>query len=167
MLGEGDNMMAMMQADSQAARRGQGHLRIAEFAAERLRGDSRIASFSLNGWDTHDNQQTSLARALGTLAETILALQTGLGPLWDRTTVVTMTEFGRTARVNGTNGTDHGTGGAMILAGGAVRGGRVIADWPGLDEAALYDRRDLMPTRDVRAHAAWVMRGLFGLPTSA
>lgn len=161
-----EDMMASMQSDMRAARRGQGHLRIAEFAAERLRDESRIATFSLNGWDTHDNQQASLARALGSLAETILALKSGLGPVWDRTTVLTMTEFGRTARVNGTGGTDHGTGGAMILAGGAVRGARVISDWPGLDEASLYDRRDLMPTRDVRAHAAWVMRGLFGVSSS-
>ena len=74
-----------------------------------------------------------------------------------------MTEFGRTARENGTGGTDHGTGGAMILAGGAVRGGRVVADWPGLGDSDLYAGRDLLPTRDVRAHAGWVMRGLFGL----
>ena len=74
-----------------------------------------------------------------------------------------MTEFGRTVRANGTGGTDHGTGGAMLLAGGAVRGGRVFGDWPGLGESALYQGRDLLPTRDVRAYAAWTMRGLFGL----
>ncbi len=77
-----------------------------------------------------------------------------------------MTEFGRTARQNGTGGTDHGTGGAMLLAGGAVRGGAVHARWPGLAEADLYDRRDLMPTEDVRAYAAAAMRELFGLDRS-
>jgi len=137
---------------------------MARFAAERLRGDARIAAFSLNGWDTHNMQARGLARALGTLSQTLLTLQDGLGgPVWKKTTVIAMTEFGRTARINGTGGTDHGTAGAMVMAGGALRGGRVIADWPGLAQADLYQNRDLRPTRDMRAHAAWVMRGLFGL----
>ena len=73
-----------------------------------------------------------------------------------------MTEFGRTARENGSGGTDHGTGGALLMAGGAIRGGRVIGDWPGLGEGRLYADRDLMPVRDVRAYAAWALAGLFG-----
>ena len=77
-----------------------------------------------------------------------------------------MTEFGRTAFENGTRGTDHGTGGVMLYAGGAMRGGRVGGDWPGLSEASLYARRDLMPTTDVRAMAGWVMRDLFGTAAS-
>ena len=96
----------------------------------------------------------------------ILELKNGLGPTWSKTAVLAMTEFGRTARVNGTEGTDHGTAGAMLLAGGAIRGGRVLTDWPGLEEAELYKRRDLMPTRDIRAYAGWAMRDLFGLDTS-
>ena len=136
---------------------------LATFAAGRLRGATRIASFSVNGWDTHQNQAASLTATLGRLSETILALRDGLGPVWDKTAVLCLTEFGRTARENGTRGTDHGTGGAMIYAGGALRGGMVAGRWPGLSEAALYDRRDLMPTADVRAAAGWVMRGLFGL----
>ena len=93
-----------------------------------------------------------------------MTLQGGVGPeIWDKTAVLAMTEFGRTVRVNGTAGTDHGTGGVMVLAGGALRGGRVHGRWPGLDEASLYDRRDLMPTADVRAAAAWVLRGVAGL----
>jgi uncharacterized protein (DUF1501 family) len=156
--------MAGMAADMNAALRGNANIRIAEFAAERLRGESRVAAFSLNGWDTHNQQERSLGRALKQLSETILALQAGTGPaVWDKTAVIAMTEFGRTARQNGTRGTDHGTGGAMVLAGGAVRGGRVHGQWPGLDEASLYDRRDLMPLGDVRTQAAWVMRGLTGL----
>ncbi|WP_282025062.1 DUF1501 domain-containing protein [Limimaricola cinnabarinus] len=139
------------------------HVRLARFAASRLRGDSRIASFSINGWDTHERQAANLDRALERLADTLLTLRDGLGPAWDKTAVLCMTEFGRTARENGTQGTDHGTGGAMLYAGGALRGGQVLGDWPGLSEAALYDRRDLMPTRDLRAHAGWVMRELFGL----
>ncbi|MDX5400799.1 MAG: DUF1501 domain-containing protein [Rhodobacterales bacterium] len=143
-----------------------GHLRLAEFAARQLRGASRIAAFSLGGWDTHQAQAAGLTRALGRLSETILALREGLGPEWERTAVLALTEFGRTARENGTKGTDHGTAGAMLMAGGAVRGGQVITDWPGLGTADLYQGRDLMPTRDVRAHAAWAMRGLFGLETA-
>lgn len=143
--------------------RGTYSLRLAEFAAQRLRGEARIASFSLGGWDTHAAQAVALPRALGNLTAAILALKEGLGPVWGQTAVICVTEFGRTARENGTRGTDHGTGGAMLFAGGALRGGQVMADWPGLSDAALYAERDLMPTRDVRAHAAWVMRGLYGL----
>ena len=136
---------------------------LAAFAADRLARDSRIAAFSINGWDTHRNQRGEITRGLGRLAEVIGTLRAGLGPHWARTTVLAMTEFGRTARENGTGGTDHGTGGAMLMAGGAVRGGKVHGRWPGLGEADLYDRRDLMPTGDVRAYAAWAMRGAFGI----
>ncbi len=139
------------------------HVKLAEFAAARLRGDTRIASFSIPGWDTHNAQSGPLGRALGTLSDTILTLKAGLGDVWGKTAVVCMTEFGRTARENGTRGTDHGTGGAMVFAGGAIRGGRVVADWPGLADGDLYAGRDLMPTRDVRAHAGWIMRGMFGV----
>ncbi|MEM9249409.1 MAG: DUF1501 domain-containing protein [Pseudomonadota bacterium] len=140
-----------------------GHLRIASFVAGRLRNETRIAAFSLNGWDTHNAQHRGLDRALDRLSETLIALKLGLGPVWGRTAVLAMTEFGRTVALNGTAGTDHGTGGAMVLAGGAVRGGRVHGDWPGLAEADRYDRRDLMPTADVRTYAAQAMQELFGL----
>ena len=140
-----------------------GHVQLAEFAAGRLQGETRIASFSLGGWDTHGEQERNLGKALGALVETIQALRDGLGPVWGQTAVLCMTEFGRTARENGSKGTDHGTGGAMLFAGGALKGGRVLGDWPGLGEGDLYAGRDLLPTRDVRAHAGWVMRGLFGL----
>lgn len=139
------------------------HIQLAQFAAARLRGATRIASFSINGWDTHLNQDQGIARALGQLTDTLLTLRSGLGPAWGQTAVLCLTEFGRTAQQNGTKGTDHGTGGAMLYAGGAMRGGQFAGAWPGLSEAALYDRRDLMPTGDVRGMAAWVMRGLFGV----
>jgi uncharacterized protein (DUF1501 family) len=158
--GAGDDMAMQVPAVS----RGKAQVKIAEFAAEQLRGDSRIASFSINGWDTHSRQDRSLKGALGGLTDAILTLYGGLGPeIWQKTAIVAMTEFGRTVRVNGTGGTDHGTGGAMLLAGGAIRGGRVYGNWPGLDEASLYQRRDLMPTMDVRAPAAWVMQSMTGL----
>ena len=152
-----------MQASMLAATRGGGHLRIARFAAERLTGAARVAAFSLNGWDTHRQQARTLRPAATRLAETLTELRDGLGPAWDKTAVIAMTEFGRTARLNGTGGTDHGTGGAMVLAGGALRGGRVHGDWPGLADSALYNGRDLMPTRDVRAYPAWVMHDLLGI----
>ncbi len=139
------------------------HVKLAEFAASRLRGDTRIASFSINGWDTHAKQAGGLRHRGAALTDTILTLKAGLGEVWGKTAVLCLTEFGRTAAENGTGGTDHGTGGAMLFAGGALRGGQVLGDWPGLAEADLYARRDLMPTRDVRAHAAWVMAGLIGL----
>ena len=151
--------MGMMQGVGRG-----NHVQLAEFAAERLRGDSRIASFSLSGWDTHANQKSSLKTPLNRLSQVILALRANLGSVWDKTAVIAMTEFGRTARENGVKGTDHGTGGLMITAGGAIRGGRVVADWPGLGEGDLYADRDLMPTRDVRSASAWIMRGLFSLP---
>ncbi|MEP1328558.1 DUF1501 domain-containing protein [Pseudophaeobacter sp.] len=146
------------------ARRGKAHLKLAEFAARQLRGETRIASFSLNGWDTHTRQKKALGAALTRLGDSILALKQGLGvDVWDKTAIVAVTEFGRTARQNGTGGTDHGTGGAMILAGGAIRGGRVFGQWPGLAEADLYNRRDLMPTGDLRATLAWIMQGMTGV----
>ena len=156
-----DEMMAMMEEQG-----GRSERALAAFAADRLNRDTRIAAFSINGWDTHRNQDGPLTQRLGRLADVILALKQGLGANWQKTTVLAMTEFGRTVRLNGTAGTDHGTGGAMLVAGGAVRGGQVLGRWPGLAEADLYDRRDLMPTGDVRAVAAWAMRGAFGLERS-
>ncbi|MEM8654991.1 MAG: DUF1501 domain-containing protein [Pseudomonadota bacterium] len=143
------------------------HIEIAKFAAQRLSDEARIAAFSLNGWDTHRAQTRSIGRALSRLSDTLLTLQDTMGSsIWAKTAIVAMTEFGRTARENGTGGTDHGTGGLMIMAGGAVNGGKVHGDWPGLGAQQLYQDRDLMPTGDVRAHAAWVMRGLTGLDRS-
>jgi len=163
-----DGDMQMTPADPMVQGNTAGHIRIAQFAAQQLRNDARIAAFSLNGWDTHFRQTANLGRALTRLSETILALHTELSaPIWQKTAILVMTEFGRTVRINGTSGTDHGTGGAMIYAGGALRGGRVLGDWPGLSEADQYQRRDLMPTGDVRAIAAWAMRGLTGLDQTA
>ncbi|KQI68104.1 twin-arginine translocation pathway signal [Loktanella sp. 3ANDIMAR09] len=157
-----DGEMGMMMAPAPT----RGHAGVAAFAAQRLRAETRIASFSLHGWDTHSRQDIQLNSALENLTETILTLRDGLGPVWEQTAVLCMTEFGRTAHENGTLGTDHGTGGAMLFAGGALRGGQVLGRWPGLAEADLFDRRDLMPTSDVRAAAGRVMQDLFGLSRS-
>ncbi|MCX7566052.1 DUF1501 domain-containing protein [Sulfitobacter sp. F26169L] len=164
--GTPDDMMSMVNKNRAQGGGKNGSLeqRIAEFAGKRLRADTRIASFSINGWDTHQTQNATLPKTLKRLADAILTLQeTVRGPVWNKTTVVAVTEFGRTARINGSGGTDHGTGGLMVLAGGALRGRQVAGDWPGLDEAQLYARRDLMPTRDVRAYLAWLLHSQFGL----
>ncbi len=161
-------MMEEMSADANAALKGRSDHKIADFTAQQLLQDTRIASFSISGWDTHANQHRSLNRPLKQLSETILRLRDGLGArVWQQTTVLCMTEFGRTVRENGSRGTDHGTGGTMIMAGGAINGGRVYGQWPGLDPSALYKDRDLMPTSDVRAWAAWAMHDSFGIAQSA
>lgn len=143
-----------------------GTRELAEYTAWRLLDETRIASFSITGWDTHRSQRSAINRPLEQLADVLLTLKSELGAVWDTTTVLAMTEFGRTARVNGGGGTDHGTGGAAVLAGGAVRGGHVFGTWPGLAEVDLYKRRDLLPTSDVRAHAGWLLHSLFGLEKS-
>ena len=119
-----------------------------ELAASLMHGDSgaRIGMIELGGWDTHANQRGTFARSARQLDALLAAYRTGLGAAWADTMVVVATEFGRTARLNGTGGTDHGTASAALVMGGAVRGGRVIADWPGLAEGQLYEGRDLAPT---------------------
>lgn len=125
-------------------------------ASELMRSDGgpEIAVIEASGWDTHANQGGAkgvLATRLGGLDQGLRSLADGLGPLWPQTAVMVVTEFGRTAAVNGTRGTDHGTGGCAFLVGGAVRGGQVIADWPGLRRSALLENRDLKPTLDLRS----------------
>lgn len=113
-----------------------------------------IAVLELSGFDTHIRQGTAqgaLANRLEDLAQSIQALSTALGPAWRQTVVTVITEFGRTVSPNGSGGTDHGTGAAALLLGGAVNGGRVYTDWPGLSDSALYQNRDLKPTTDLRA----------------
>lgn len=155
-----------MSADSLYAdsRRGAGMTDMARLAGGMLRDDYRIASFSINGWDTHVGQQGQFRKAVGNLSTAIVTLKDALGEdAWKKTVVLAMTEFGRTARENGTNGTDHGTGGLAVLAGGAIPGGKVLGRWPGLSEDKLLDRRDLMPTGDVREVAAAMLYRQFGI----
>lgn len=127
----------------------------------------RIAALELGGWDTHAAQAGRLAAALRTLDEGMTALREGLGAAWRQSAVLVVTEFGRTARANGTGGTDHGTAGCAFLAGGAVAGGRMLVDWPGLGAGRLYEDRDLAPTLDVRAVAKGLLAGHLGLPQAA
>jgi uncharacterized protein (DUF1501 family) len=144
----------------------------AEGAARLVAADDgpRIAALSFDGWDTHANEGGAtgrLAELLKGLDGAFEELEKGLGPKWNATAVVAITEFGRTARINGTTGTDHGTASVAFLAGGALNGGRVIADWPGLKMAQLYQNRDLMPTTDLRGALKGLLADQFGLSAAA
>jgi uncharacterized protein (DUF1501 family) len=126
----------------------------------------RIAALAFDGFDTHQNEgaaQGLLATRLQGLDAAFDALHGSLGDAWKDTVVVAVTEFGRTARINGTNGTDHGTGTVALLAGGALAGGRVLADWPSLKAERLYEGRDLYPSVDLRGVLKGVLADQFGL----
>jgi len=140
---------------------------LARAAGEMLRADNgpRIAALELGGWDTHTAQDRRLAQALRQLDLGVVALQEALGPAWSETAVLAMTEFGRTARLNGTFGTDHGTATVAFVLGGAVAGGKVRADWPGLKD--LFEDRDLAPTTDLRAVARGLLAQHLGLDAPA
>ena len=127
----------------------------------------RVGALAFDGWDTHADEGAvngRLAALLGALDGAMAAIETGMGAAWRDTVVAVVTEFGRTARINGTEGTDHGTATIALLAGGAVKGGRVIADWPGLKTANLRDQRDLKPTTDLRAVIKGVLRDHLRVP---
>ena len=145
-----------------------GMRQAAEGAARLLAAEDgpRIAALAFDGWDTHVDEGGAtgrLARLLGGLDGAIAALEAGLGAHWRDTAVVAVTEFGRTVHINGTVGTDHGTGTVAFLAGGAVRGGIVATDWPGLAAPKLYEGRDLLPTTDLRAVLKGVLAEQWGL----
>ncbi|MBZ9671280.1 DUF1501 domain-containing protein [Mesorhizobium sp. ES1-3] len=145
-----------------------GMRQAAQGAARLIAADDgpRVAALAFDGWDTHVNEGGAtgrLATLLGGLDGAFEEFEKGLGERWKDTAIVAITEFGRTARINGTVGTDHGTGTVVLLAGGAIKGGRVIADWPGLKPAQLYQQRDLAPTSDVRAVLKGLLADQFGL----
>jgi uncharacterized protein (DUF1501 family) len=149
------------------ARRG-GITPLMQAAAKILRQEKgpNIAAMEFSGWDTHANQGLAggaLDRLLGQLADGLMAFRTDMGPAWPNTTVVVMTEFGRTARPNGTRGTDHGTAGAGFVLGTRVGRAHVVADWPGVSNKALFEGRDLKPTLDTRAVLKAALAGTFDL----
>lgn len=144
----------------------------AQVAARFLKDDAGpiAAVMEVGGWDTHANQgveQGALARGLTSLDDGLDAFKREMGSAWANTIVIIATEFGRTVAPNGANGTDHGTGAAAFLAGGAVRGGRVLADWPGLAQSALYEGRDLRPTTDLRGVFKGVLADHLRVPSAA
>ncbi len=138
---------------------------VAKFLREK--DGPRVAALDMGGWDTHARQgaeQGTLAQLLGSLDSGIATLKQELGPVWSDTAVLVLTEFGRTAAVNGTGGTDHGTAGTSFLLGGAINGGQLIAKWPGLSKSRLYEGRDLAPTMDLRSPIAAVLNQHLGIP---
>ena len=141
---------------------------VARGAAKLMAADNgpRIAALAFDGWDTHANEGGPigrLAQLLSGLDSALAEFESGLADRWRDTVILVATEFGRTARINGTDGTDHGTGTVALLAGGAVNGGRIISDWPGLKFADLYEGRDLAPTTDLRAIIKGVLSDHLGI----
>lgn len=165
----GDAVGANMNA------RGAGRRQVASMAqaaARFLKDDAGpiAAVMEMNGWDTHANQglaQGALARGLSALDDGLDAFKREMGPAWTDTAVIIVTEFGRTVAPNGAGGTDHGTGAAAFLVGGSVRGGRVLADWPGLQRGALHEGRDLRPTIDLRGVFKGVLADHLRVPGAA
>ena len=160
---QGDDMKPKPGTNGAAAMR-----LVARGAAKLMSADDgpRIAALAFDGWDTHANEGGAtgrLAQLLGGLDGALAEFESGLGARWRDTVIVVATEFGRTARINGTEGTDHGTGTVALLVGGAVKGGRVISDWPGLKPANLYQGRDLAPTTDLRAVFKGVLHDHLGV----
>lgn len=145
---------------------------VAQIAARFLKDDAGpvAAVMEMVGWDTHANQgieQGPLARGLTSLDDGLDAFKQEMGPAWANTVVIIATEFGRTVAPNGANGTDHGAGMAAFIAGGGVRGGRVLSDWPGLGRSALYEGRDLRPTTDLRGVFKGVLADHLRVPDAA
>jgi uncharacterized protein (DUF1501 family) len=167
---DGESMLAKRERGP--ARAGARYAEVIRAAASFLRREDgpQVAMFDATGWDTHANEgaaQGQLGVRLGALDTGLRTLKEQLGPVWRDTAVLIATEFGRTAATNGTRGTDHGTGAAAFLLGGAVQGGRVIADWPGLSAGALHEGRDLKPTLDVRSVMKGVLADHIGVPMAA
>lgn len=144
---------------------GRGAAAAGKLAASLMTGPegARLLMIESNGWDTHANQRGRIANQLGGLDALLATLRDGLGAVWSDTLVIVATEFGRTAAVNGTGGTDHGTAGLAMLLGGTVSGGRIVADWPGLGQSALYEGRDLRPTTPLDAALSGAIAGHFRL----
>ncbi len=148
---------------------------LARKATEFLSKGTQVAVLELGGWDSHANQtapQGAMSNNLRTLDATLAALREGLtapdaGGAWARTVVLVATEFGREVTVNGTQGTDHGSGGVAFVLGGAVKGGRVLADWPGLARHERHEGRDLRVTTDLRAALRPILTDHLGVSRAA
>lgn len=130
-------------------------------------GGPRIAAISLDGWDTHAGQVGQLNTRLSYLDAVLDGLNTGLGAEWSNTVVVAATEFGRTARINGTGGTDHGTGSTALVLGGGLKRGGIIGDWPTLKQEALFENRDVRPSLDMRGLFKGVLADHMGVDRAA
>ena len=125
--------------------------------------EANCAMLEMGGWDTHNNQQSRLANQFNMLDQAMAELKQGLAKSWNNTVVLISTEFGRTVAINGTQGTDHGTGSAMFMLGGSVKGGKIHGEWPGLREEQLFEKRDLQPTSDIRSWMGSVLHQHWGM----
>ncbi|PHS24263.1 MAG: hypothetical protein COA84_09750 [Robiginitomaculum sp.] len=148
---------------------GSGYEQLARAAGKLLSADGGpgAAALSLNGWDTHADETSILAANLGNLDVALFGLREELGSQWANTAVMIVTEFGRTLSENGTKGTDHGVGGVSFLLGGAVKGGTMVGDWPGLGPTNLFEGRDVYPANDLRSLFKGVLRDHWGVDLSA
>jgi uncharacterized protein (DUF1501 family) len=167
-----DTAMVAQDMAMDGGGRGRSLAPLARAAGQFLRDPEgpTAAVLELGGWDTHIGQVAeygALTRALRSLDGGIAALREALGPVWDTTAVAVVTEFGRTVAMNGSGGSDHGQGSAMLLLGGAVAGGRVLADWPGLSRSALADGRDLAVTTAMNDVLAGVLADHLSTPARA
>lgn len=156
-----------IEGDARAISRGRSYVPLMQAGANLIASEgASVVVLSLTGWDTHARQGAgsgALAQRLQQLDEGLAAMQATLGSRWEQTCVLVATEFGRTVRVNGSKGSDHGTGGAAFLLGGAVAGGRVLGEWPGLEKRALYEDRDLYPANDLRSLFKGICRDHLGV----
>ena len=172
-LSQGLQLEKVALGDDMRPKPGVNNMRVvARGAAKVMAADDgpRIAALAFDGWDTHANEGGPvgrLAQLLSGLDGALAEFESGLSGRWRDTVVVVATEFGRTVRINGTEGTDHGTGTIALLAGGAVKGGRVIANWPTLKPSSLYEGRDLAPTTDLRAVIKGVLSDHLGISENA
>jgi len=123
-----------------------------------------IGVISMTGWDTHDDQARRIRKELIKLDTGVGTLREYLKDVWHETVIIIASEFGRSVRQNGTQGTDHGTGGVVFIAGGGVDGGQSLGEWPGLRDGQLYAGRDLFPANDIRDVFANVLVNHIGLP---
>lgn len=161
--------IGMGKADGKPGKKKQGGLPVMMAAAGGFMGKTdgpRIAFVEDDGWDTHANEAAIVTRKIAELDAGLKAFRQSIGPMWNRTIVIVATEFGRTAHINGTGGTDHGTGGSMFLAGGALRGGHVAGRWPGIGSGELYQSRDVHATTDFRSVFKGVLAAHLGVPES-
>ena len=175
-LREDPDMAGMASGAGPGAGGGRGQaVALARKAAEFLLRGTQVAVLDLGGWDSHANQATPqgpMSNNLRTLDATLAALRETLttpdaGSAWARTVVLVATEFGREVAINGTQGTDHGSGGVAFVLGGAVKGGRVLADWPGLARHERHEGRDLRVTTDLRAALRPILADHLGVSRAA
>lgn len=161
--------LAMTMGDGAAPLRRSDVAGMGQAVARLMTGEqgADVVALSVDGWDTHARQLGQLQTRLEGLDALIGGLKTGLGPQWGQTILVVATEFGRTARANGTQGTDHGTASSLLLAGGAMKAGGPIGDWPTLADNRLFENRDLAPTLDVRSVFKGVLRDHLGVDRAA